>query len=216
MPHRGSQIGEIMRILTIILLLVLTGCDAKPRLSVEEAQAWIDSMRLPYPYDLHVPAPNFDLPIISADVAGEHFRLSDLSGRVVVLNLWSTWCKPCIAEHSTFERLARRFAADSVQFLGIVGEDTPDRVLKFEETNPTGYPNLHDKDGTVSSAYGSRGVPHHVVIDRNGMVVYSAPGGPIIEEPFATVIERVLADQVDSLVERFTAEMIAARRTGRS
>src|SRR5690606_1646908 len=138
------------------------------------------------------------------------------AGRVVVLNLWATWCKPCIAEHATFERLARRFAADSVQFLGIVGEDTPERVLRFEDSNPTGYPNLYDGDGTVSTAYGAPGVPHHVVIDRTGTVVFSGSGGPITEEPFAMVVQSVLSGQVDSLVERYTAAMVRARRSERS
>ena len=198
----------------ITLLALIGGCQSQGDLAEEEAQAWIDSLRIAPPTG--GVAPEFALPVIDASgLTTDSVHLIEARGRVVVLNFWATWCKPCVAEHETFARLAERFAADSVQFLGIVGLDTPGRVAAFDSLNATGYPNLFDADETVSKLYQLRGVPHHVIIDRTGRVVFSAPGGPIAERAFALAIERTLIGQVDSLHEVYSDARSEERRNSR-
>jgi cytochrome c biogenesis protein CcmG, thiol:disulfide interchange protein DsbE len=176
----------IMRRLCVLLVFFVLGCD---RVASQAAHPW----------HVGAPAPPFRLPVISdATLTADTVDLAQLQGRVVVLNFWATWCGPCTAEHPTFAALARSFAADSVQFLGVVFEDSPRAVLEFERDDPSGYPNLHDRGGGTSKSYGVSGIPHHVVINRSGRIVFSAPGGPIGEEPFAAVLRAALAGQADS------------------
>src|SRR2546428_9832056 len=64
------------------------------------------------------PAPDFKLP----DLNGKEFKSSQLKGSIVVLDLWATWCEPCVADIPMFNRLQEKFASRGVKIVGVAVE----------------------------------------------------------------------------------------------
>jgi len=113
-------------------------------------------------------AADFELP----DLDGRVHKLSDYRGKVVFLNLWATWCPPCIAEMPSIEALHRRFRADDLVVLTVSEDGGGDAVVRpFVERLGVTFPVLLDPDGTVSPRYGVTGYPETFVIGRDGRVI---------------------------------------------
>ncbi|RKN53334.1 TlpA family protein disulfide reductase, partial [Streptomyces klenkii] len=83
-------------------------------------------------------------------VDGEPLSLSDYRGQVVVLNIWGSWCPPCIAEADNFVRVANDTADQGVQFVGINTRDrSRENAVAFEDNHDVPYPSLYDPDGRL-------------------------------------------------------------------
>ncbi len=123
---------------------------------------------LPLPGHL---APDFK----ATRIGGETMRLSDLRGKVVVLNIWATWCKPCEEEAPSLERLYRRIKETPLgpdfEVLAVsIDARSRDAVLPFEKKFALTFPIFFDPDGRVSRVYQTTGVPETFVIDREGVI----------------------------------------------
>ena len=106
---------------------------------------------------------------------GDSFRLSEHRGQVVVLNLWATWCGPCIKELPYFEAFAD--AHPDVSVLAIHGELITEDVESWLAGTDYKLSFAIDRDGSLTALLGASAMlPHTVVLDRSGFVVYNAPG----------------------------------------
>lgn len=114
------------------------------------------------------PAPDFTLQ--TAD--GAQVRLSDLRGRVVLLNFWATWCPPCKAEMPDLNALHQEHGqARNFIVLGINNEEAQHEVETFARRNDIRFPLALDLDGAVTaSRYGVRGLPTSIIVDRDGAI----------------------------------------------
>lgn len=113
-------------------------------------------------------APDFAV----ADLAGRTVRLSGLRGRVVLLNLWTTWCPPCREEMPSMERLYTRFRDRDFELLAVSQDEDGKRVVEpFVREMRLSFPVLIDPEHQVGDRYGVWGYPETFVIDRNGYVV---------------------------------------------
>ncbi|MEP6817445.1 MAG: TlpA disulfide reductase family protein [Marmoricola sp.] len=105
---------------------------------------------------------------------GDTFALSDLTGRIVVINVWGSWCGPCRAETPDLVRLAREYAGRRVRFVGINTRDSPASARSFVKKLQVPYPSLDDTDGRLLLAFRhvipTAVVPSTVVIDPQGKV----------------------------------------------
>lgn len=117
------------------------------------------------------PAPLFEL----QDLAGDSVDLASLRGRPVVINFWATWCPPCVAEHASLQRLARRFE-DRVEFLGVIYEDDPQLIRDFLAERGAWGRTLEDHDNLTAIRYGVAGAPETFVVDAEGTVVHKTTG----------------------------------------
>jgi cytochrome c biogenesis protein CcmG/thiol:disulfide interchange protein DsbE len=110
-------------------------------------------------------APNFTLTTFD----GEQISLNDLDGKVVVLNFWASWCKPCEEEAAELETAWRIYQPrGDVVFLGVDYVDTETEAIAYLEKFGVTYPNGPDLRTQISQAYRIRGVPETYIIGKDG------------------------------------------------
>jgi cytochrome c biogenesis protein CcmG/thiol:disulfide interchange protein DsbE len=124
-----------------------------------------------------VDAPEATLPRLGA--TGEA-SLADYKGKVVVLNFWASWCKPCTEELPLLERTHKQIAARNGTVLGANYQDVSDSALQFVRRFKLTFPSLRDRDGEYADRYGSRAFPETFVIDRRGRIA-AQRRGPVDE-----------------------------------
>lgn len=118
-------------------------------------------------------APNFNLPVFHGGTGvASRIELSALEGKVVVLDFWASWCRPCVVQASILSEMAPSLG-DDVVLVGVNTADNPVRAREFAERQNLPYAAVLDTDG-VAEAYGANSLPTLVVIDPSGRVVSAA------------------------------------------
>jgi thiol-disulfide isomerase/thioredoxin len=134
-------------------------------------------------------APPFTLnKVLQANVNGA-VSSNELKDNVVVLEFWATWCVPCIPAIKHYNELSEKFKGKPVRFIAITDEDEM-RIAHFIKTQPIRTWIGLDKTRATFDAYQATGLPHTVVIDRNGKIA-------AITKP-ENVTETVLNDLIDA------------------
>ena len=126
-------------------------------------------------------APDFSL----VDIDGKKRRLSDLRGKVVLVNFWATWCPPCRREMPSIERLSHVLKGENFAILAVNVAENVDEVFSFTgtlEPVPT-FPIVFDRDSSVLKAWPVRGLPTTFIVDKQGRIAYRAVGGREFDDP---------------------------------
>lgn len=131
-------------------------------------------------------APAFALRAVGT---GQTIDLESLRGKPVIVNFWATWCGPCFEEHPTLVANARNLP--NVQFVGIVFNDTDDKIMRFLAERGSAYPTLLDANGKTAIAYGVGGVPETFFINPAGKIVAKFEG-PLSTETLQENLEKAL------------------------
>lgn len=118
------------------------------------------------PIDPPVPAP--DISFVDAD--GKQHHLSEFRGRGVVVNLWATWCPPCVEEMPSLARLAKTLKPEDIAVLPLSSDRRGAKAVEafFDKHKITGLPVLIDPHSAAMRAFKARGLPTSIVIDRQG------------------------------------------------
>ncbi|OQW31519.1 MAG: thiol-disulfide oxidoreductase ResA [Nitrospira sp. SG-bin1] len=112
-------------------------------------------------------APNFTL----RDLAGNAMSLSQLRGKVVLLNFWATWCGPCRVEMPAMEQLYRTLPRREFEILAVSTDPQGAAVTRpFQREMGFTFPILHDSEYRVGLTYGARTIPVTFMVDRRGIV----------------------------------------------
>ncbi len=114
-------------------------------------------------------APNFDLELLSGGDPGDRVRLSDLRGRIVVLDFWASWCMPCREQSKVLSALAPQLDKD-VYLLGVATTDQKAAALEFLQAEKPPYANVFDEVGELGGALHITQLPTLVVLDKNGVI----------------------------------------------
>jgi thiol-disulfide isomerase/thioredoxin len=138
-------------------------------------------------------APDFTLDTLD----GGKTTLSELRGKVVVINFWATWCLPCRVETPALERSYEQYKDSGVVILGVnlTDQDLIGEVNSFVQEFELTYPILLDGDGRVSSIlYQVRGLPTTFFVNREGVIRTVLVGGPMSETFIRSKIEALLQE----------------------
>lgn len=134
-------------------------------------------------------APEFTLTTFE----GEQITPADMRGKVIVVNFWASWCKPCEVEAADLQTAWEMYASTGkVIFLGVDYVDTEKEGLAYLERFGITYPNGPDLGTRISQSFRTRGVPETFFIDRDGRVAL-VKIGPFTElESITRTIEDLL------------------------
>jgi peroxiredoxin len=117
--------------------------------------------------------PGFEVPDFAfPDIDGKEVSLSDQRGKVVLVNVWATWCPPCRKEMPSMQRLYEKFKGENFEILAVsidsAGRET---VAPFMRKMNLTFPALLDQEETIRPLYGITGVPESFIIDKRGILV---------------------------------------------
>lgn len=117
-----------------------------------------------------------------ATVDGGTVSWADYRGKVVVLNVWSSWCDPCQAEAGELQKAATKYRDRGVAFLGINRESGRREAQDFEKEFDIGYPSLQDPQGSLvlkfpAGSVTPQSIPNTLVVDRDGRLAAHALRG---------------------------------------
>jgi cytochrome c biogenesis protein CcmG/thiol:disulfide interchange protein DsbE len=167
-----GMIGGGLALVFVIGLLVLMGFGLVKAKSVQRDSG---------------PAPDFTL----TGFDGRKVTLSDLRGKVVVINFWASWCIPCRQEAAYLEQTWRKYQDREVVFIGVDYVDTDEKARAYIQEFDITYINGPDLGTRISDAYNMKGVPETYFVDRDGLLhgVYIGP----LEAPY-------LENKIDELL----------------
>ena len=136
-------------------------------------------------------APDLRLPALD----GTPVSLRELRGRVVLINFWATWCKPCEEEMPAMERLYGELRPDGFELLAISADDAEADVSGFAARLGLSFPVLRDVDKAVAREYQTFRFPESFLVDREGVVVERYIGPKDWDAPsYVDRVRRLLAE----------------------
>ena len=143
------MLRHILLVLLVISTMHLNGCNddspkSTPTLNIGEA------------------APNFEL----ENISGETVSLKNLSGKIVLLDFWATWCTPCVVVMPILEDLQKEFPENLV-VLGINFQESKEAILAFLEDKDLSVKSLMDPEALIARDYQVDALPTQILIDKD-------------------------------------------------
>ena len=133
------------------------------------------------------PAPEFDLPPVNDAIPGG-FATADLKGRPSIVNVFASWCVPCLAEHPLIAALS----AEGYEVYGLNHKDSPQAAARWLGVHGNPYKAVGaDTEGRASIEWGVTGVPETFIVDADGIIRFKY-AGPLTPELIARKLRPVL------------------------
>ena len=126
-------------------------------------------------------------------VSGEQVRLSELQGRVVLLDFWATWCEPCKVSLPFYARLHQELGAKGLSVIAASTDEGDDEVRQYLKTTPLPYTVARDPGGQVAERLGVQLIPTSLLYDRSGRERFRKQG-------FTPDDEKLLRAEIDKLL----------------
>jgi len=189
-PSRGHRLFELIQIENSLYEIK----------DFAEDGSWIDFIKTPLPTAaLGKPAPDMEL----TDTTGRNFRLSDYRGKLLLLDLWPSWCKPCVAEFTEIKKIFQKYKDRSFAVIGInIDEATRlEQARKVIADHQIPWPQVMEGKGEFIPVYQvyarlperMNSFPAYVAIDRQGIARYATNDF----RKMARFLEASFADETD-------------------
>jgi peroxiredoxin len=107
---------------------------------------------------------------------GDNIKLSELRGKVILINFWASWCGPCRQEMPELDQLYQHYRSLDFTILGVNVEENSDAAKSLLKDIPVSFPVLFDNANTVSKLYKIKGMPSTIILDRDGNMRYMYMG----------------------------------------
>lgn len=183
MARRPSQIPYMAAALITLLLVVA---------------AWVGRDRFT-PVGPGSMAPQYE----ATTLTGEPVTIEDFRGKVVLLNIWATWCAPCRYEMPSMERLYQEFQGHDFEIVAVSidapaglrdpGGNPGGNIQAFADSLGLTFPLLHDPSGGIQRAYQTTGVPESFLLARDGTIFRKVAGATEWDAPhYVELIHRLL------------------------
>ena len=131
-------------------------------------------------------APNFHVETLKGDA----FDLHDLTGKVVWINFFATWCPPCKAEMPELEKqIWQRYQEEEFTVISIGREHTAEELVPFKEDKGLSFPMAPDPERKIYGLYATQFIPRNVLIDKEGKIAYQSRG--YTPEEFEVLVEKL-------------------------
>ena len=156
---RRFVVAGVVTAVVVALLVVLAVAVAGNKNSLD---AQVAAGKLPV-----APAASMALPVLGRDSTES---LQSLRGKVVLVNMFASWCPPCQAEAPVLRQAQQMLAAHNGTVLGITYQDDPTNDMSFVHKYGIDYPVLRDPSSDFAHAYGVSQIPDSFVINRSGKV----------------------------------------------
>lgn len=128
----------------------------------------------------------------------ENWTSAEHAGEVLVVNVWGSWCGPCVAEAPDLEQVATdlREEGEPVQFIGVNHRDTVQNALAFQDVHEVSYPSLQDDGGRTLAQLGALAVsrPTTLVLDGQGRLA-ARVNGQVDASTLRALVDDVLTDE---------------------
>lgn len=165
MEEQDIHKGDRSRLKPVILFILITGVLGV--FILLQGKNWFFNTSKQSRVKISLPAPDFTLPGLD----GNPVSLADYRGKVVLLNIWATWCPPCVEEMPSMEILYTRLKGKNFEILAVSIDTTGAKaVAPFMRKHKLSFPALVDPKGTIKSLYGATGVPESFIIDKKGII----------------------------------------------
>ena len=125
------------------------------------------------------------------DLDGNDLSLEQYRGKVILLDFWAVWCKPCIAEMPNVKGVYEKYKDQNFQIIGISLDESRDTLVGYLEKEEITWPQVFDGNGwknQVATMYGIRAIPHMYLIDGEGVVRKSGVRGHALEPAVAELV----------------------------
>jgi cytochrome c biogenesis protein CcmG/thiol:disulfide interchange protein DsbE len=173
-PKAGFSLGSWVLMLGIAVAAVVFGIQLANQNQIQ-----------PQPGDT---APDFALTTFD----GQPLKLSDLRGKIVVVNFWASWCPPCRDEAPDLQAIWEDYGAQGVVVVGVAWLDADRDSRAFMTEFGMTYPNAPDTGEVVGKLYRITGAPENFVIDQNGVIAHTIVN-PVTYDSLATLLDALLA-----------------------
>jgi peroxiredoxin len=178
---------------TMMTVVVLAAALVLP--GVADRAAWSMGERVPA---TGMPATDFTL----TDLDGRTQSLSQYRGKVVLLNFWATWCKPCTTEMPAMQACYDKLRDKGFVVLAVNELEDDEKVREHIRAYKHTFPVLMDRENRVANLYGVYGLPVSVFIDETGIVQAYVKGGLLTEQKIEDEIARIRAAKPMQAVAR--------------
>jgi peroxiredoxin len=122
-------------------------------------------------------------------------KLSELRGKVILINFWASWCGPCRQEMPVLDELYQHYRSLDFTILGVNVEQNSDDAKSLLKDVPVSFPILFDTENKISKLYDVKGMPSTVLVDRDGNIRYVHMGyQPGAEAEYQTHIRALVRE----------------------
>jgi len=152
-----------------------------------------------FPVELGSKAPDFKA--FTLDSIPREKRLADYRGRVLMINVWATWCLPCRVEMPSIEALNKDYAAKGLKIVAVSIDDpgTDATIRAFVKQYGLTFEILHDPQGRISDLYDVTGYPETFIVGKDGIIRKKLMSATDWNSPDArALVDRLLSEQSES------------------
>ncbi len=168
--------------------LVMSGCSDQPAPDIAGLSR-ITSVSAGSAADIELggPAPDFWFDTTQ----GQTTSLSDLKGKIVLINFWATWCGYCKIEMPYFQQIYEEWSAEELVVLAINVGDNSNDVASFMQSNSLSFSVLLDSEGEVATRYGIPAFPTTLFIDKEGLLQNAKVGAFSSKEEIESTLRQL-------------------------